>query len=66
MNDISMVPMYVPIIVSLAILMVPGVVIESYWWWNDRRLEREANLRRAEVRPVRGPLTREEQESSAA
>jgi hypothetical protein len=60
MNDISTVPMYVPIIVSLAFLMVPGIVIESYWWWNDRRAHREA------LRPARGPLLTPEGEESRA
>jgi hypothetical protein len=49
MSDISVVPMYIPIVVSLAILMVPGVAIESYWWWMDRRhMRRETQAGSAE------------------
>jgi hypothetical protein len=40
--------------------MVPGIVIESYWWWNDRRAHREA------LRPARGPLLTPEGEESRA
>lgn len=66
MNDVSTVPMYIPILVSLAILMVPGVMIESYWWWNARRRnEREARMHSAEQSPVPGlPSDNEELKAS--
>ncbi|MGZ3650603.1 MAG: hypothetical protein ACXVB9_13005 [Bdellovibrionota bacterium] len=44
--------LYFGTLISLAILVVPGIVIESYWWWNDRkRHEAERAMRRAENRP---------------
>ena len=67
MNDISTVPMYIPILISLAILMVPGVAIETYWWLQDRRRsQRGEAVWGVDERRARGPLSREEEERTAA
>ena len=52
MGEYSMNQLYFGTLISLAILVVPGVVIESYWWWSDRKgHEAERAIRRAEERP---------------
>lgn len=62
MDDYSVSQLYAGILISLAILVVPGIVVEAYWWWQEReRRARPASWTREDTHP---PREREEKRAA--